>query len=145
MGIQNVCRVDAAVKPVNKDGTSGTEVTVPYYFLGSSVYADATMSTATGIQMIPADKWDGSHPLVPVAELIEAGILDRLNVVVQSPDKKKRRYNMAVAQAKIGKLIDGTEAEQLDGKSYKLLNSSGAAVEKGTIIRVGGQTEAINP
>jgi hypothetical protein len=145
MGIQNVCKVLASVKELKKDGTLGAAVNVPYYFLGTSAYADTTFATAVGIEMIPADKWDGSHPLIPVAELIASEILNRLSVVVQAANKKKRRYNLAVAQEKVGKLIDGTAAEKLDGKSYKLINKLGQSVDMGTVIRIGGKTDAYNP
>ena len=145
MGILNVCKVVASMKELKKDGTSGTAVNLPYYFEGSSVYSEATMATCTGIEMIPADKWDGSHPLIPVAQLIEASILNRLNVVVQDSSKKKRRYDIVVAQEKVGKIHDGTAAEKLDGKSYKLLKRDGSVIDRGTVIRVGGKTTNYNP
>jgi hypothetical protein len=145
MGIQNVCKILAKVKELKKDGTLGTEVTVPYYFLGTSAYNDATFATVVGIEMIPADKWDGSHPLIPVAELIQAQILSRLSVVVLAANKKKRRYNVAVSEQLLGKIHNGTTAERLDGKNYKLLNKAGSSVDMGTIIRIGGKTDAFNP
>jgi hypothetical protein len=145
MGIQNVCKILASVKELKKDGTLGAAVTVPYYFLGTSAYTDPAFATATGIENIPADKWDGSHPLIPVANLIEAQILSRLNVVVQAANKKKRRYNVAVSEALLGKIHNGTAAERLDGKSYKLLGKTGNSVDMGTIIRIGGKTDAFNP
>lgn len=149
MGILNVCKVVASMKELKKDGTlAATAVSVPYYFEGSSVYNEAAFATCTGIEMIPDDKWDGSHPLIPVAQLIEAEILNRLSVSVKDSTGKKRRYDLAVAQEKVGKIHDGTAAEKLDGKSYKILKKVGTTVstiDRGTIIRVGGKTQAYNP
>lgn len=145
MGILNVCKVITTIGELKKDGTTNTAAPVAYYFLGSSVYNDSTFATAVGIEMIPADKWDGSHPLVPVAQLIAANIVDRLSVVVQNSAKKRQRYDLAVNSEKVGKLIDGSAAEKLDGKSYKLLTRTGTTVEKGTIIRVGSKTSQYNP
>jgi hypothetical protein len=146
MGILNVCKVVTAIGQLKKDGTSALPADVAYYFQGSSAFNDPTFATCTGIEMIPADKWDGSHPLVPVAQLIAANILNRLSVVVQATGtKKKTRYEIVVKQEKVSKIIDGTAAEQLDGKSFKLINRSGATVDKGTVIRVGGKTSQYNP
>lgn len=145
MGILNVCKVITNIGELKKDGTSAAAVNVPYYFLGSSVYNDSTFATAVGIEMIPADKWDGSHPLVPIAQLIEANIIDRLSVVVKNGANKKQRYDLAVSSEKVGKLIDGTAAEKLDGKSYKLLTRTGTTVDKGQIVRVGSKTTQYNP
>jgi hypothetical protein len=80
MAILQICKVSANMAELKKDGTSGTAQNVHYYFEGSSIYNEADMATCTGIEMIPADKWDGSHPLIPVASLIQAGVLNRLNV-----------------------------------------------------------------
>jgi hypothetical protein len=145
MGILNYCKVVTRIKPLNKDGTQGTEASVAYYFQGSSAYADPTFATVTGIEIIPNDKWDGSHPLVPVAQLIESDILNRLSVVVLAANKKKTRYDVVVKQELVSKIIDGTTAEKLDGKSFKLLSKTGSSVEKGTVIRVGGKTRQYNP
>jgi hypothetical protein len=145
MGILNVCKVVASMKELKKDGTSGAAVNVPYYFLGSTVFNETAMATCTGIEMIPADKWDGSHPTIPVAQLIEANILNRLSVVVKDSANKKRRYEMVVAQDKVGKINDGTAAEKLDGKSFKLLKRDGSVLDRGTVIRVGGKTTNYNP
>jgi hypothetical protein len=145
MGILSYCKVVANIKPLNKDGTQGTAANVPYYFQGSSVYADAPFATTTGIELIPNDKWDGSHPLVPVAQLIEANILNRLSVVVQDNNKKKSRYEVVVKQELVSKIIDGTATEKLDGKAFKLLSRTGSSVEKGKVIRVGGKTSQYNP
>jgi len=145
MGILNVCKVVASVKELKKDGTSGTAINVPYYFQGSSVFNETAIATCTGVEMIPADKWDGSHPLIPVAQLIDANILNRLSVVVQDTAKKKRRYELVIAQANVGKAIDGTAAEKLDGKSFKLLKRDGSVLDRGTVIRVGGKTTNYNP
>jgi hypothetical protein len=145
MGILNVCKVVTSIKPLNKDGTQGTAVNAAYYFQGSSAFNDPAFATCTGIEMIPADKWDGSHPLVPVAQLIEANILNRLSVVVQATNKKKSRYDVVVKQELVAKIIDGTAAEKLDGKAFKLLSRTGTTVEKGKVIRVGGKTTSYNP
>ncbi len=139
MGILNICKVVSSVKPLNRDGSLGTAVNVAYYFQGSSVYNDSSFSTCTGIEMIPADKWDGSQPLVPVAQLIAANILNRLSVVVML-GKKKTRYGVVVKQEFVSKIIDGTPTEKLDGKSFKLLTRTGTTVDKGLVVRVGGNT-----
>lgn len=145
MGILNVCKVVTAIGQLKKDGTSALPADVAYYFQGSSAFNDPAFATCTGIEMIPADKWDGSHPLVPVAQLIAANILNRLSIVVQDTDKKKKRYDIVIQQEKVAKAIDGTAAEKLDGKSFKLINRAGATVNKGTVIRVGGNTTQYNP
>jgi hypothetical protein len=145
MGILNYCKVVAKVKPLNKDGTQGAEVNVAYYFQGSSAYADTTFATTTGIELIPNDKWDGSQPLVPVAQLISANILNRLSVVVLDSQKKKTRYDVVVKQELVSVIIDGTAVQKLDGKSFKLLSKTGASVEKGKVVRVGGKTSQYNP
>jgi hypothetical protein len=146
MGMLSVCKVIASIGELKKDGTTGAAANVAYYFRGSNVYnGDAAFSTATGIEVIPDDKWDGSHPLIPVGELIGASILNRVSVSVKDSSNKKRRYDLIVAEAKMSKIIGGTAAEKLDGKPYKLTKRDGSVLDRGTIIRVGGKTEAYNP
>jgi hypothetical protein len=143
MGILNVCKVEAKVKPLKKDGTVGAEITAPFYFEGSSIYFDTAMATATGVECIPADKWDGSFPLTPVANLIRAGILERESVVVQATGGKKKRYSIVIDAEKQLTIRDGSAAEKLNGKSF-VLKKGTTSTTVGTIIRVGGQTEAIS-
>ncbi len=146
MGIQSICRVKATVSPIKPDGSKESQITIPYYFRGSNVYtASNDIATASAIDNIPTDKFDGSMPLSPVADLIRAGILARVNITVQDgSSKKKRHYQLIVDAEQLTGIYDKTNGGTLDGKSY-ILTKKGTAKNMGTIIKVSTRTEAYNP
>lgn len=145
MGIQSICKVKAKVSPVKPDGTNEPEIVVPYYFRGSNVYKASTgISTATLIEHIPSDKWEGTMPLTPVADLIRAGILSRVNITVENTNKKKFNYQLIVDSEQLPLIYDSTGAGSLDNLDYILTKKSGTD-NKGKIVKISSRTEAYNP
>ena len=146
MGIQSICRVKAKVSPVKPDGGKEAEMVVPYYFRGSNVYkASTSLATATLIDHIPSDKFDGSMPLTPVADLIRAGILARVNIIVQAaPGSKKFNYQLIVDAEQLPLIYDKSGSSTLDNTDYILSKKSGN-VNRGKVIKIAQRTEAYNP
>lgn len=146
MGIQSICKVKAKVSPVKPDGTNEAEIVVPYYFRGSNVYkASSGIATAALIEHIPSDKWEGNMPLTPVADLIRAGILARVNIIVQATGStKKFNYQLIVDAEQLPLIYDSTGAGSLDNQDYILFKKSGN-VTKGKIVKISQRTEAYNP
>lgn len=146
MGVQSICKVKAKVSPVKPDGTKEPTLTVPYYFRGSNVYkASPGIAGAALIEHIPSDKFDGTMPLTPVADLIRAGILARVNVIVQAANNpKKFNYQLVVDAEQLPLIYDSTGAGTLDNQDYILAKKSGN-VTKGKIVKIAQRTEAYNP
>jgi hypothetical protein len=146
MGIQSICKVKASVTPVKPDGTNEAAIVVPYYFRGSGVYkSSSTIATAASIEHIPSDKWQGDMPLTPVADLVRAGIVDRLNVIVQdSTTKKKRMYSLVVDSEQRAAIYDGTGTANIDGADFILPTKTGTK-NMGKIVKIRSRTEAYNP
>jgi hypothetical protein len=145
MGIQSICKVKAKVSPVKPDGTNDPELVVPYYFRGSNVYKASTgIATASLIEHIPADKWEGTMPLTPVADLIRAGILSRVNITVQNANKKKFNYQLVVDSEQLPLIYDSTGAGTLDNLDY-ILTKGTTTDNKGKITKISSRTEAYNP
>ncbi len=146
MGIQSVCRVKAKIKPVKPDGTTEPELVVPYYFRGSNVYlASTAVKDSSLIENIPSDKFNGTIPLPPVADLIRAGIVSRIGVVVEDPNsKKRRRYSLVVDAEQKGAIFDNA-TKPLDGADWILTNRNNTTKNMGKIIKLTERTEAYNP
>jgi hypothetical protein len=147
MGIQSICRVKAKVSPIKPDGTKEAELVVPYYFRGSNVYKGSTgLAAAALIDNIPSDKFDGTMPLSPVADLIRAGILARVNITVyESSTKKRRTYQLIVDSEQLVGIYDKTNGSSLDDKDYILTKKDGTTKNMGKIIKISNRTEAYNP
>jgi hypothetical protein len=147
MGIHSICLVKAKIKPLKEDGTTEAEIVVPYYFRGSGVYKNSTgVRDASGIKNVPYENYDGSIPLTPVADLIRAGILDRVNVTVRNEStKKKYKYSLIIDAENAAIIYDKTSGQStLDGDDWILPTKTGTK-NVGKIIRVGSRTEAYNP
>ena len=147
MGIQSICKVKANVTPVNPDGTQGAAAEYSFFFRGSNVYKASTdIKTASGIEHIPQQFWDGDLPLVPVADLIREGIIARIGVVVKNPTtNKKRKYQLVVDAEQRGAIFNGTGTANLIQKDFILTGRNGTARNIGKIVKIQESTDAYNP
>lgn len=147
MGIQSICKVKASVRAVTPTGTQETAVIIPYFFRGSNVYkGSAAIKTASKVEHIPQQYWDGDVPLTPVADLIRAGIVSRVSVVVKNTTtNKKRKYSLVVDTEQLGAIYDGVGANNLINTDFILTNRAGAAVNMGKIVRLIQKTDAYHP
>lgn len=145
MGVQSICKVKAKVLPVKPDGTKEAEIVVPYYFRGSNVYkASSGIAGAALIEHIPSDQFDGTMPLTPVADLLRAGILARVNIVVTNTNKKKFNYQLIVDAEQLPLIYDSTGKGTLDNQEY-ILTKKTTTDNKGKITKISQRTEAYNP
>ena len=145
MLFRSYCKFTTKVKSTSAGGTDRDQ---DYYFLGSSIYEDATISTRTGITNIKREDWDKSNVLTPVANIVRAGLLDRLVATVETTGtngkKNRKTYSIVVDSDKSNDVKKGGDGKELAGLDYKIKDGTGTVKTVGKIITVGNKTDSAN-
>lgn len=80
-----ICSVTQPHYVTSAAGVTTSDGTTTYYFQSASMYSVSRVATATGVNYINPDTWQGKEPLVKVAQLILSGKLERLYAEVENP------------------------------------------------------------
>jgi hypothetical protein len=118
-----------------------------YYFLGSSVYENADIATRTGIKNIKREDWDKSNVLTPVANIVRAGLIERMVATVETTStggkKVYKTYDILVDAEKALDVKSGGDAKELTGLDFKIRKPDGTTKTIGKIRTVGKRTQAV--
>lgn len=141
---QFYCKFTIKIKSTSEGGADRDQ---DYYFLGSSIYKQAAMATRTGITLIDRSDWDKSNVLTPVANIVRAGLLERMVATVESTTaggkKVRKAYEIVVDAEKALDVKKGGDGKELAGLNYTIVDKTGNNKDLGKIITVGKRTNAV--
>jgi hypothetical protein len=133
-----ICFVKETRYKVGTDGKSVADGDNIYYFQSSSVYSEAAVTTATGVNYINPDTWEGKEPLIKVEQMILSGKLERIYVEVDpGGDKATKKLSMFCIPSKMITVRDATGG--LIGKDIKTTRG-GVSKTLGKVFNVRSKT-----